>query len=73
MNRQQAFNKDRVEAYAIKFLADHNRNTLVTDEILEKSFRNCVTPANFEQYEDIKVRIEEMREDAKYKFYDESN
>lgn len=71
---QQIFNNNRVEAYAIKFLADHNRNTPVTNETLEKSFRDCVTPANFEQYEDIKIRIEEMREDTtNYKFYDDFN
>lgn len=63
--------RDKVESYAGKFLADNNRNTLVTDTILEETFKNCVIPARKEWYSMIKLRIEEMRKDNRYKFYDD--
>lgn len=63
--------QELTEAYAVKFLADNSRNTPANNETLEKTFRNCVLPAKTYLYESIKKRIEEMRHDNNYKFYDD--
>ena len=63
--------KQKIEMYAGKFLADNNRNSPVTDETLEKTYKGCVLPAEKSLYKDIKIQIEEMRNNIRYKFYDD--
>jgi len=69
--QQQIINDNKIEAYAGKFLADHSRNTPVTDATLEKTYKDCVRPAKKELYNAIKQRIGEIRLDDRYKFYDD--
>jgi hypothetical protein len=71
MNLSEKAVIDRIESYAAKFLLDNNRNTPVTDEVLEKTYKHCVIPASKELYSGIKIRIEEMRNDSRYSFYDD--
>jgi len=57
-------NREHIEAYACKFIADHSNATRVTSETLKTAFHNCVKPAPMKLYEAITDRIEEMRIDS---------
>ncbi|MFS0855173.1 hypothetical protein [Paenibacillus taichungensis] len=70
-DKQGAYIKSQVNKYAVKFLADNKRSTIVTDERLEDTYRDCVVPPNHSLYLSIKIRIEEMRKDPNYKFDDD--
>lgn len=72
-NNTKKLNDDRVRSYACKFLEDYSRNTVVNNAVLEKAFQHCVIPADKSLYEPIKQRIEEMREDCRFKFQDDEH
>jgi predicted enzyme involved in methoxymalonyl-ACP biosynthesis len=60
--------KQRIENAAFKFVCDNTRNTPITDEILDKTFRNvCIKPKK-EWYPAIKKRIEELKQNQLVKF-----
>ena len=71
IERKARIDDSRVEQYAGKFLADNNRDIPITDEALQQTFAGCVIPAADYLYNRIKTRIEEMRNDSRYKFYDD--
>jgi two-component SAPR family response regulator len=56
--------KDRIEQYAGKYIADHEHTWMdgeLTNEVLEKTYRECVIPAKAELYPHIRERIIEKR------------
>lgn len=54
----------KVNQYARKFLADNTRTTAVTNETLQRTYKDCVMPAPSNLYDKIIARIEEMKKDS---------
>lgn len=66
IEKQERIDSNRIEAYTSSFLTDHKRTTIVTDKVLEESFKNCVIPAAKRLYPRIKQKVEEMKLDPKH-------
>jgi hypothetical protein len=69
--RKKTIMLNRVEQYAWKFFADNTRDTLVNENYLQKTFKDCIIPAPKFLYALIIDKIIKMKSDGKSKFNNE--